>query len=338
MSLLPERTVTIPGVWAEDAIVDIPQDPVPGISYRRTTLSSTAVGEGWPFKEIVDSANLNQALYANTYLQKQQEEYGFMIWSSYTNYKAGGVCLGLDGVLYQAIVDNVAQNPSTSTGIWRKFSLGLSQSIGTIFYAMRTDTPGGTLPCDGQIYERSVYTDFYDEYLSNGKILTKTFAQYEADLQNNKGNCAYFGIDTATQRFRTPTISDVFLKASNQNPALFTAESVGSHTHGVRVSTDGSKLGANTNNSYLARGFTNYSSPWSYYNNNGVNNVLVTPNTNVGTKTQPDNIAYRAFVVVYTGVELSTQQAEAFVETVNNIYKELGNVNAWLDRINGEVY
>lgn len=338
MSLLPERTVNVPGVWAEDAIVDIPQDPVPGISYRRTTLTSTTIGEGWPFKEIADSADWNQVMYANTYLQKMQEQYGFMVWSSTTEYKAGGVCLGLDGTLYQAITDNIAQNPSTSTGVWRKFSLGLSQAIGTIFYAMRTDIPSGALPCDGQVYSRDTYPDFYDEYLTTGKVLTKTFAQYESDLTNNKGSCAYFGLDTTAQQFRTPTLKDVFMRATLSNPGLFTPESIGTHTHPLRVNN-----AANTGNTNAFSGYLTYgpyaagsarSIWWSSYNGQN-NNIIGATGSN---KTQPDNIAYRAFVVVYTGIEVSAAQGEAFVETVNNIYKEIGNINAWLDRINGEVF
>lgn len=337
MSLLPERTVTIEGIFAEDALTDIPQQPTPGISYRNTALSSTVIAEGWPFKEIVNSSDLNQVLYVQTSLQKMNEQYGFLIWSSQTEYKAGGVCLGLDGTLYQAITDNTAQNPSTSPGYWRKFTLGLSQSIGTVFYSMRTDTPEGAIACDGSIYDRTTFPDFYDSFLSTGKISTKTFQQYEADIANN-GSCAFFGIDTATKRFRAPTLKDVFLRATvgSSMVGLYQGDAIRNITgkfgnissmHGVTAT------GAFSTEQWWYTGDEHEHAYNGVMFNFDASKVVPTADEN-----RPKNIRYRAFVTIYTGVELSTAQGEAFVETVNNIYKELGNINAILDEINGEVF
>ena len=340
MSLLQERTVTIEGIFAEDALTDIPQQPTPGISYRNTALSSTVIAEGWPFKEIVNSSDLNQVLYVQTSLQKMNEQYGFLIWSSQTEYKAGGVCLGLDGTLYQAITDNTAQNPSTSPGYWRKFTLGLSQSIGTVFYSMRTDTPEGAIACDGSIYDRTTFPDFYDSFLSTGKIITKTFKQYEADIANN-GSCAFFGIDTATKRFRAPTLKDVFLRATvgSSMVGLYQGDAIRNITGSLEGGHNTTYFSASSGAFY--RSSDGYADSAASSGSSGrprtayfdASRVVPTANEN-----RPKNIRYRAFVTVYTGVELSTAQGEAFVETVNNIYKELGNINAILDEINGEVF
>lgn len=99
---IPNRTVTLTGVFAEDASTTIPGSPVSGASYRNTAMTSTVVGKGWPFKTIVDSANFNQAMFEYSSVTSQVEKYGFLPWSNLTNYVKGSVCLGSDGTLYRA--------------------------------------------------------------------------------------------------------------------------------------------------------------------------------------------------------------------------------------------
>ena len=74
---IPNRTVSITGVFAEDALTTIPATPIPGTSYRDTAMTSTAIREGWAFKTIVDSAQFNQALYEYSSVTSQVEKYGF---------------------------------------------------------------------------------------------------------------------------------------------------------------------------------------------------------------------------------------------------------------------
>ena len=99
---ISNRTVTIKNVFASTAETNIPNPPVPGQSYRNTNLTSEEVGLGWPFKEIVDSAKFNEAMYEYTTICQQLEKYGFLPWSQNTNYPAGGCALGTDGNVYQA--------------------------------------------------------------------------------------------------------------------------------------------------------------------------------------------------------------------------------------------
>ena len=108
---IQNRTVTIKDVFATNANTTIPNPPVAGISYRNENLTAAEVGEGWPYKEIVDSAKFNEAMYEYTTICKQLETYGFLPWCADTDYPAGGCALGTDGNVYQA---KVATGPSTT--------------------------------------------------------------------------------------------------------------------------------------------------------------------------------------------------------------------------------
>lgn len=108
---IPQRTVSITGVFAEDASTTIPETPVAGTSYRDTSMTEVEVKDGWAYKTIVDSAKFNQAMYQYTTICKLFETYGFLPWSPNTDYQESSFCLGSDGVLYQAVQ---ATGPSTT--------------------------------------------------------------------------------------------------------------------------------------------------------------------------------------------------------------------------------
>lgn len=124
---IPNRTVSIKGVFAEDALTNIPQNPSAGTSYRDETLSASDVKAGWPFKTIVDSAKFNQAQFEYSTIISQVEKYGFLPWSSLTDYVQGSLCLGSDGVIYQAKQatgpSSTAKDPTTDTAntYWEDF-------------------------------------------------------------------------------------------------------------------------------------------------------------------------------------------------------------------------
>lgn len=108
---IPNRTVSLTGVFAKEASTTIPSSPVSGVSYRDTSLTKETVEEGWPYKEIVDSGSFNQMMYEYAYMTDQIEKYGFLPWCSLTDYAQGALCLGSDGVIYQAVQ---ATGPSTT--------------------------------------------------------------------------------------------------------------------------------------------------------------------------------------------------------------------------------
>jgi hypothetical protein len=108
---IQNRTVTIKNIFAENANTTIPNPPVSDVSYRNTTVTADEIGEGWPYKKIVDSAKFNEAMYEYTTICKQLEKYGFLPWCADTDYPAGGCALGTDGNVYQA---KVATGPSST--------------------------------------------------------------------------------------------------------------------------------------------------------------------------------------------------------------------------------
>ena len=115
---IQNRETTLPGIWAENAQTDIPTPPVAGVTYRDTTLNSTAIDKAWPFKTIVDSSDFNQHTFLQDTLIKETEQYGIMRWNNTTSYKESGFCLGQDGKLYQALRDNQGKEPTASTDDW----------------------------------------------------------------------------------------------------------------------------------------------------------------------------------------------------------------------------
>lgn len=99
---IPQRSVSITGVFAENAATTIPDVPVAGTSYRDTSMSAADINTGWPYKTIVDSSQFNQAMYQYSTIAQMQEKYGLTPWSENTDYELGSLCLGTDGVVYQA--------------------------------------------------------------------------------------------------------------------------------------------------------------------------------------------------------------------------------------------
>lgn len=108
---IQNRTVSIKSVFAETANTTIPTPPAVGVSYRNENVTAAEIGEGWPYKEIVDSAKFNESMYEYTTICKQLETYGFLPWCPDTDYEAGGCALGTDGNVYQA---KQATGPSTT--------------------------------------------------------------------------------------------------------------------------------------------------------------------------------------------------------------------------------
>ena len=111
------RTVSLPGIWAEDAQTTIPTPPIANTTYRNLEWGETEANQGWPFQKIVDSADFNQAMWYIFTLQQMQEQFGILPWCSTTAYKQNGICLGSDGIFYWAKSDNTGVNPVNDTGM-----------------------------------------------------------------------------------------------------------------------------------------------------------------------------------------------------------------------------
>ena len=188
---IQNRNTTLPGIWAENAQTTIPTPPVAGVTYRDTTLNSTAIDKAWPFKTIVDSSDFNQHAFLQDTLIKEAEQYGVMRWNNTTTYKEGGYCLGQDKKLYQAKRDNQGKEPTASKDDWfdvlsiYQLIANLSQKVDGstskypsnkavldyteskavpvgAFMPYAADTPPeGWLKCDGSAVSRTTYSALF---------------------------------------------------------------------------------------------------------------------------------------------------------------------------------
>lgn len=188
---IQNRNTTLPGIWAENAQTTIPTPPVAGVTYRDTTLNSTAIDKAWPFKTIVDSSDFNQHAFLQDTLIKEAEQYGVMRWNNTTTYKEGGFCLGQDGKLYQAKRDNQGKEPTANVDDWfdvlsiYQLIANLSQKVDGstskypsnkavstyveskavpvgAFMPYAADTPPeGWLKCDGSAVSRTTYSALF---------------------------------------------------------------------------------------------------------------------------------------------------------------------------------
>lgn len=336
---IQNRNTTLPGIWAENAQTTIPTPPVAGVTYRDTTLNSTAIDKAWPFKTIVDSSDFNQHAFLQDTLIKESEQYGIMRWNNTTSYKEGGFCLGKDGKLYQALRDNQGKEPTASPDDWKVFTSGGGFPIGSIGYTLRTEVPEGGAWCDGAEYTQAMFPDIY-QMLVDGKIQSTTYQNFTSSVSTN-GSCGFFALDTGTQKFKVPLLKDVYIKAG-QAPSMFGAESLPNITGtayniltGLRETPYGvGALNATTigsedvsGSSYKRRGNISFdaSRSSSAYQD--------------GAKVQPDHVVYRAYVVLYTGaVEASVAQAQEFMTAVSNLNTakantDLSNVSSNIDYI-----
>lgn len=325
---IQNRNTTLPGIWAENAQTTIPTPPVAGVTYRDTTLNSTAIDKAWPFKTIVDSSDFNQHAFLQDTLIKESEQYGVMRWNNTTTYKEGGFCLGQDGKLYQAKRDNQGKEPTANADDWKVFTSGGGFPIGSIGYTLRTEVPEGGAWCDGAEYTQAMFPDIY-QMLVDGKIQSTTYQNFTSSVSTN-GSCGFFGLDTANERFKVPLLKDVYLKAG-QAPSMFGAESLpnikGTAYNiltGLREAPYGvGALDATTIGSENVSG--------SGYNRRGNISFDASRSSSTyqdGAKVNPDHVTYRAYVVLYaSAAEASVAQAAEFMTALG------GKANVALDNV-----
>ncbi len=327
---IQNRETTLPGIWAENAQTDIPTPPVAGVTYRDTTLNSTAIDKAWPFKTIVDSSDFNQHAFLQDTLIKESEQYGVMRWNNTTTYKEGGFCLGQDGKLYQAKRDNQGKEPTANADDWKVFTSGGGFPIGSIGYTLRTEVPEGGAWCDGAEYTQAMFPDIY-QMLVDGKIQSTTVSEFDSSVSAN-GSCGFFGLDTANERFKVPLLKDVYLKAG-QAPLAFGAETLPNISGEFRGTNawNGNgpviQTGALYSKGDLARVNGSQQSGYNTYSLN-LDASRSSSTYQNGAKVQPDHVVYRAYVVLYSSAaEASVAQAQEFMTALG------GKANVALDNV-----
>ena len=184
---------------------------------------------------------------------------------------------------------------------------GAGMPVGTIFaHTCAADfVPENSLPCDGTEYTQTQFPTFYNDWLVGVRLNTCTYEEYQSDI-DNYGKCVKFGLDTASGKFKVPTIpdgthiqqamSDEELGKSynaglpnitgNFNALQFTStpQPTGCFSQGTNVNNQGGNAGN-------AQGSQNFSIDASRSSSIYGNSTTV----------QPESIALRFFVVVATG-------------------------------------
>lgn len=230
---IPNRTVSITGIFAADANTTIPANPVSGISYRDTAMTGTIVREGWPFKTIVDSSKFNQAMFEYSSVTAQFEKYGFLPWSNLTDYVTGSVCLGSNGMLYQALQDTgpatTPYDPTTNRSVWTQIILGNTNELfdfkwedhelirqdwlradtfswhsGTYYtraYQHLVDDIDGITPTTETV---GSYTVTYYKATDGHKIVLPNMEETLQNIFTETGTAWYYILDTTNTRFKLP--------------------------------------------------------------------------------------------------------------------------------------
>lgn len=334
---IQNRNTTLPGIWAENAQTTIPTPPVAGVTYRDTTLNSTAIDKAWPFKTIVDSSDFNQHAFLQDTLIKEAEQYGVMRWNNTTTYKEGGFCLGQDGKLYQALRDNKGKAPTANADDWKVFTSGGGFPIGSIGYTLRTEVPEGGAWCDGAEYTQAMFPDIY-QMLVDGKIQSTTYQNFATSVSTN-GSCGFFALDSSAQKFKVPLLKDVYIKAG-QAPSMFGAESLPNIKGEFRGRNawNGNEPTIQTGALYSKGDLDRVNGSQQSGNNTYSLNLDASLSSSTyqdAAKVNPDHVVYRAYVVLYaSAAEASVAQAAEFMTALDGkANTDLSNVSKNIDYI-----
>lgn len=159
---MANRTVTMPGVWAKNAI-DVPGTPAKGTVYADTGITSGEIEAGWPFAEIVESSKVNELLRRITGMLASLETTGVLNWCAVTAYVAGGLATGSDGQVYKSLADNnLNHDPVSSPAYWASWPPAVAAvPVGAVGYFAGATPPSGWLEADGSQVSRSTYAALF---------------------------------------------------------------------------------------------------------------------------------------------------------------------------------
>jgi len=120
-----ERTISMIAQWAKNAKTAIPTTKAQNTAYRNTNLTTTQIEDGQGFDSQIDSPNYNQRDWLITGLLMQLEQYGILPYSKITNYDTNSLCLGVNGIIYQAVTPSGPANggaKATNTVAWKDYT------------------------------------------------------------------------------------------------------------------------------------------------------------------------------------------------------------------------
>ncbi len=283
---IAERLITMIGQWAKGAQTNIPTPPVPGIAYRNTALTASDIESGQAYDKVYDSARYNQMDFLQTGLVQAVEQYGILPWSSLTNYPESGICMGLDGVLHQALQASGPANggpqPTSNAAFW-KHAVAQQQMdpVGGIrFFEDEMPRPG-YVECNAGVVSNFAATypqmAAYLETPWGQSRLVSSLAEYEAlhtaiwhtNADGTKvgwqgiGGVAKFYWDKVADTLKMPDLQDMFQGAAGASLGVGAAQgdqgrrrqgllnnTASVSAEGIFYSTGGGQIRNSTGNTY----------------------------------------------------------------------------------------
>lgn len=171
-------------------------------------------------------------------------------------------------------------------------------NIGDIKYTARTTVPNGGAWCDGSTYAKADFEAVY-KMLTEGALVSVDMSEYDY-LVAEKGSCGFFGLDIATETFKVPTLSDVFVKAG-QEADEFGAESL-PNIKGTLPANSWQAGTVKLTGSFYNAGTSSYgvNTVGSSDAGTAFNASLSSSTYQDGAKVNPDHVKYRAYIVLFT--------------------------------------
>lgn len=332
---IAERLITMVAQWAKNAQTNIPNPPIPGIAYRNNNLSTIDIENGQAYDKVYDSARYNQIDYCTTGLVQSMEQYGILPWSSLTNYPESALCMGLDGVIYQALQASGPANkeayPTTDTEYWESYATRVSSSGSggyelCEFYSFRNPyLREGFQPAQGGVITNAanLYPKVW-EFLqtTEGGALCVSEASWQELTSapagwNGIGGAPFYAPDWSLGSLRLPDLRGMYAEGAGLdglNVGMTHLDSFQGHYHEITISSQtAGGIGAmksRQNNSAFSKGslggplsqttgFVAYGSQWHAFD-------IFEDHTNgygsprVGRITKPR--AWGALACVYLGV------------------------------------
>lgn len=164
-----------PGVFAADAQITVPANPVPGVSYRDPVSGISTIGLGWPFQRLVNSAEFNEVMYRITSLLELVNATAGLAWSEHVDYQGPGAAqapsfvASTNGNLYVALQASGPNSggprdpASGNSAYWSQFSgLAAGADVGDVKTVATEEPPLGWLKCNGDVVSRTQYAALFD--------------------------------------------------------------------------------------------------------------------------------------------------------------------------------
>ena len=195
------------------------------------------------------------------------------------------------------------------------FSAG---NIGDIKYTSRVDVPAGGVWCDGAEYTKATFPDVY-QMLLDGNLQNTDYATYNNSVSTN-GSCGFFALDASNEKFKVPTLSNVYIKAG-QTPLMFGVESLPNITGSFTLQNDMffTGTGVFSTSGNLTRYVAGINAGNSGANGESFDASRSSPIYQNGAKVNPDHVVYRAYVVLYaSAAEASEAQIAEFLTTMDS--------------------